>query len=424
MAKRSGGEGSGGEARTVALTQEFGAQLRRMGDAGAKITQLLSMVELQRVSQSDTPSAPLGTLPQEREPVPWRHLRRVIEQDLDARVQDVFADFDEKPFAIASLGQVHRARTRDGDQVAVKVQHPGVADSIAGDLRNVGLVAPILKRLAPGSDAGALLSEVRERITDELDYEIEAQHQRRLARLFRDHPHVYVPRVHTDLSTPRVLVTEYVDGLRFDNIARLDEPERDRIGEIVLRFFFGLVWREHIVAGDPHSDNCLLRSDGRVCLLDFGLLRGLDAEYLVGERDAMRAVFDADPDAVHDALGRLGYLAKSESYDPVELLEHLATAGEWLLAHGFRRIDPTYARRTVELGYPPRSPWFSVMRRLTFPPLTLLLRRMEVQMLSLLGELRAGGDWAAITAEHWADQPPSTPLGREDAAFFQRRSNY
>ena len=423
MAKRSGGEGSAGEARTVALTQEFGAQLRRMGDAGAKITQLLSMVELQRVSQSDAPSSPLGTLPAEREPVAWRRLRGVIEQDLDARVQEVFADFDEKPFAIASLGQVHRARTRDDEHVAVKVQHPGIADSIARDLRNIGLVSPILKRLAPGSDAGALLSEVRERIADELDYEIEAQHQRRLARLFRGHPHVYVPRVHTDLSTQRVLVTEYVDGLRFDELARLDTVERDRIGEIVLRFFFGHVWREHIVAGDPYPDNCLLCSDGRVCLLDFGLLRGLDAEYLEGERAAMRAVVDADPDAVQSALGQLGYLAKSESYDPGELLELLATAGEWFLAEGFRRIDPGYVRRTVESGYPPRSPWFSVMRRLTLPPPTLLLRRMEVQMLSLLGELRAGGDWAAIAAEHWANQPPSTSLGREDMSFFQGRSS-
>jgi predicted unusual protein kinase regulating ubiquinone biosynthesis (AarF/ABC1/UbiB family) len=422
MAKRSGGEGSAGEARTVALTQEFGAQLGRMGDAGAKITQLLSMVELQRVSQSDVPSSTLGTLPEERKPVPWRRMRGVIEQDLDARVQDVFAEFEEKPFAIASLGQVHRARTRDGEQVAVKVQHPGVADSIAGDLRNVGLVTPILKRLAPGSDAGALLGEVRERITDELDYEIEAQHQRRLARLFRNHPHVHVPRVYTDLSTQRVLVTEYVDGLRFDEIARLDEKERDRIGEIVMRFFFGLVWREHLVAGDPHPDNCLLCQDGRVCLLDFGLLRGLDAEYLNGERDAMREIVNADPHAVHDTLGRLGYFAKSEPYDPAGLLEHLATAGEWFLAQGFRRINPSYVRRTLELGYPPRSPWFPVMRHLTLPPPTLLLRRMEVQTLSLIGELDAGGDWAAIVAEHWAEQPPSTPLGREDTAFFQQHS--
>jgi predicted unusual protein kinase regulating ubiquinone biosynthesis (AarF/ABC1/UbiB family) len=417
----SGGEGSGehGDARIVALVGELGAQLRRMGAAGPKITQLLSMVQLD-VPSANAPARPLGALVEGRKTLPVGRVRRVIEQDLDARLDDAFSAFDERPFAVASLGQVHRAHTRDGDQVAVKVQHPDLGNQIASDLRAIGVVAPIVERLAPGSDAEALLSEVRERIGDELDYEIEAQHQRRLWRLFRDHPHVRVPRVRTDLSTRRVLVTEYVDGLGFDEVAQLGEAERDRIGEIVFRFFFSLVWRERIVLGDPHPENCLLCPDGRVCLLDFALLRGLEPEYLAGERDVMRAVIDADPHAVHRALGHLGYLANTQSYDPAALLEHLATAGEWLLAEGSRRIDPVYVRRTLESGYPPRSPWLPLLRRLTFPPATLLLRRMEIQMLSLLAELRAAGDWATIAAEQWADQPPRTPLGREDAAFFKR----
>jgi hypothetical protein len=297
----------------------------------------------------------------------------------------------------------------------VKVQDPDIANEIASGLRAIGAVSPIVQRLAPGSDAGALLSEVRERIADELDYEIEAQHQRRVWRLFRDHPHVRVPRVYTDLPTRRVLVTEYVDGLGFDEVARLDEAERDRIGEVVFRFFLGLVWRERIVCADPHPGNCLLCPDGRVCLLDFALIRGLEPEYLGGERDVMRAVIDADPPAVHRALAHLGYLTTTQSYDPAALLEYLATSGEWLLADGVRRIDPAYVRRALEAGYPPRSRWFSLLRRLTFPPPTLLLRRMETQMLSLLGELRAAGDWPMIAAEHWASQPPQTQLGREDA---------
>ena len=418
----SGGSGERDDVRFVALTEELGTQLRRMRGAGPKIAQLLSMIQLQRPS-GDAQARPLGTLTEVREPLPFRAVRRVIEQDLDTRVQDVFAAFDEEPFASASLGQVHRARTSDGERVAVKVQHPDIADAIDGDLRTIGLVSPFVTRLAPGCDAGALLSEVRELIADELDYEVEAQHQRRLARLFRGHPHVRVPRVHTDLSSRRVLVTEYVNGLRSEEIAQLDEAQRDHIGEIVFRFFFGLLWRERIVAGDPHPDNCLLCPDGRVCLLDFALLRGLEHEYLDGERAVMRAVIDADPDAVHATLEHLGYLANTKSSDPTALLEHLAMAGEWLLARGFRRIDPGYVRRTLELGYPPRSPWISVLRHVTLPPQTLLLRRMEVQMLSLLGDLRAGSDWAVIAAENWADQPPSTPLGREDAAFFERRGS-
>jgi predicted unusual protein kinase regulating ubiquinone biosynthesis (AarF/ABC1/UbiB family) len=272
MMKASAGEGSGerDDARLVALTEELGGQLRRMGAAGPKIMQLLSMVRLERAS-GQAPGRRLGALVDAREPLPLSRVRRVIEQDLDARLHDMFAAFEEQPFAIASLGQVHRAHIRDGEHVAVKVQHPDIANEIASDLRAIGALSPIVQRLAPGSDAGALLTEVRERIADELDYEIEAQHQRRVWRLFRDHPHVRVPRVHTDLSTRRVLVTEYIDGLEFDEIAQLDEAERDRIGEILFRFFLGLVWRERIVCGDPHPDNCLLCPDGRVCLLDFAL---------------------------------------------------------------------------------------------------------------------------------------------------------
>jgi predicted unusual protein kinase regulating ubiquinone biosynthesis (AarF/ABC1/UbiB family) len=412
---------AGGVARTLALAEELGAQLYRMGGAGAKIMQLASMVQLEGTPEDQGAGRPMGSIREDREPLAWRRVRAVIEQDLGARVQEVFSEFDEQPFAMASLGQVHRARTLEGEQVAVKVQRPDIGETIAGEVRNIGLFTPILQRLAPGSDARAVLGEVRELIADELDYEIEAQHQRRVARFFRGHPHVRVPRVHTDLSTRRVLVTEHVDGLGFAELARVDQTERDRIGEIVFRFFFGLVWREHIVCGDPHPDNCILCADGRVCVLDFAPQRKLDREYLEGERDVMRAVADADPDAVHGALERLGYLAQAESYDPAALLEHLATAGEWLLVDAFRKIDPGYVRRTLELGYPPRSPWLSIMQRLTLPPPTLLLRRMEVQMLSLLGELRAGGNWAAIAAEHWAGRPPSTELGREDAAFFEGR---
>ena len=408
------------DGRSVALTEQFGAQLQRMGAAGSKITQLLSMVQLERAPAGEAPARPLGTLSEERKPITWKTVKKVVEQELDTRLDKAFESFDEEPFALSSLGQVHRARTSEGKQVAVKVQHPDVGAAIADELRNIGIVSPILGRMAPGSDAGALLAEVRERVADEIDYETEAQHQRRLARLFRGHPHVRIPAVYTELSTRRVLVSEYVEGQRFDAIAGLPDADRDRVGEIAFRFYFGLVWRERIVAGDPHPDNLLLCKDGRVCLLDFGLLSSLDAPYLDGEREAMRAIVDGDAQAVHGALTRLGYLSPSESFDADELLAHLSTAGGWHLTPGQRRIDPDGVAATLQSGYPPRSQWFPVMQRMTLAPPSLLLRRMEVQMLSLLGSLHAGGDWAMIAAEHWADQPPSTPTGEQDAAFFTR----
>jgi predicted unusual protein kinase regulating ubiquinone biosynthesis (AarF/ABC1/UbiB family) len=423
MVKPLGGERSQAreDVRALALAEELGVQLGRLKGAGPKSKQFLSMVQLDRAPQGGRSRPALGALPAGARAVPFGRVRRVIEQDLKARVRELFADIDEEPLAVASLGQVHRARTSDGEDVAVKVQHLGVAEAIESDMRNLGLVGPIIKRLAPGLDTGALLAELRERISDELDYELEAQHQRRLERLFRGHPHVRLPRVHTGLSTRRVLVTEYIEGLGSNEIKRLGDAERDRIGEIAFRFFFGLVWRDGAVAGDPHPDNCILCPDGRLCLLDFGLLRDLDASYLQGERDVMRALADGDPQRVRDGLSSLGYLQEPQSCDREALFEHLTIAGGWMLAQGFRRVDPEFVSQILELGYPPRSPYFGLMRRLRMPPPTLLLRRMELQVLSLLGDFHAGGDWGAITAEHHSGTQASTALGREDHAFLARR---
>jgi predicted unusual protein kinase regulating ubiquinone biosynthesis (AarF/ABC1/UbiB family) len=379
----------------VALVEELGAQLGRLRGAGPKLTQFLSILQLDR---SGDPLA-LGALPAGASAAPFGRVKRVLEHDLDARVGELFADFDEQPFALASLGQVHRARTTDGEDVAVKVQHPGAAEAAEGDLRSLGVVGPILKRLAPGLDAGAVLAEIRERISDELDYDIEAQHQRRLERRFRGHPHVRIPHIHTGLSARRVLVTEYVTGQGADEIKRLSEAERDRVGEIVFRFYAGLAWRDGVVLGDPHPDNLILCPDGRLCVLDFGLLRDVEAEYSRGERDITQALVAADAGRVHAGLAALGYLPDPKTFDPNALLEHLSTAGEWLIAPGFRRIDLEYVSRIRELGYPPRSPHFASMRRMSLPPSTLLLRRMELQLLALLGEFNAGADWAAIAAE-------------------------
>ena len=394
-----------------ALAEEFGAQLGNLKGAGPKLREFLSMVRFE---------SPVS-LPEGASTIPFGKVRRVVEQELEARIGRLFDDFDEEPFAVSSLGQVHRAVTGDGERVAVKVQHPGAAAAVEADLRNLGLVAPILKRVAPALDPSSVLAEIHERISDELDYELEAQHQRRLGRLLRGHPHVRVPRVHTDLATRRVLVTEYVEGLRSEDIKRLGEAERDRVGEVLFRVYFELAWREGAVVGDPHPDNCILCPDGRLCLTDFGLLRDVDAECVDGERDVMRALAGADPDALHAGLERLGYLPDPETFDRDVLLEHLARAGEWMLAPGFRRIDLAYVARTLELGYPPRSPLFPLMRRMVIPPPTLLSRRMEVQLLSLLGDFRAGADWGAIAAEHHSGAPPSTAVGRAEHAFWDRR---
>jgi predicted unusual protein kinase regulating ubiquinone biosynthesis (AarF/ABC1/UbiB family) len=340
-------------------------------------------------------------------------MRKLIEEDLDGPADEVFATFDPEPIAAASIGQVYRATTHDGREVAVKVQYPGIAEAVETDLRNIGVLAPLLKRLAPGLDVKAIMGELRERIGDELDYEIEAQNQRRVARAFRGHPFILVPGVDTRLSTRRVLVTEFVDAIGFEEVKQLPDAQRDRFGEIQFRFYWGLLDREALACGDPHPGNVMLARDGRVCFLDFGLMRQVPPAHLDGERDVVRALLVGDAVGVKDGLARLGYLPDPGAFAAEDLLGQLWAGGAWYADPGARRMDPAYVTEILEAAGP-RSPYFAQMRQETIPAPSLLIRRMEGLLCAALGDLRASADWNALMREIVLGDPPSTALGQAE----------
>ena len=281
-------------------------------------------------------------------------------QELGGPLSSVFSEFDERALAAASIGQVHRATTLDGEAVVVKVQYPGVAEAVDSDLRSATLLLPLLKRLAPNLDAKPLLAELRERIGEELDYELEAQQQRRIERLYRGHPFISVPRVRTDLSTRRVLVSEFVEGERFEAVRELGQEQRDRYGEIVFRFFFGLLYRGRIALGDPHPGNYLLRPDGRVAFLDYGLVRDFGAERIDAERAIALAVREADAAALEAALVAGGYVRDREGFDAELALKMVRGAIRWYADRGraaaLARATRTPRRRaTTTRSAEPRS---------------------------------------------------------------------
>jgi predicted unusual protein kinase regulating ubiquinone biosynthesis (AarF/ABC1/UbiB family) len=356
-------------------------------------------------------------------PLPFRQVEKLLREELGEKPSKVFSEFDEEAFAAASIGQVHRAVTQEGQAVAVKVQYPGVSEAVDTDLRNLTLLLPLVKRLAPGLDVKAVYAELRERIAEELDYELEAQNHRAVARAHRGHPFAHVPEVHTELSSRRVLVTDLLSGARFEEVQRLDDPERDRFAEIVFRFYFGLVHHTGRVSGDPHPGNYLLLGDGRVGFLDFGLMRVLDRSYLDLEAAVARAIDAGDAEAVHAVLTELGYLPEPETFEPEALLEQVAAMGEWYFEPGPRRFSPAYVAELIDSTSGPRSPWFAQMRRQTLPPQALLLRRMEGLVLSALGEVRGCADWHAIAREYYAADAPSTSLGEAEAAFWPSRDS-
>ncbi len=406
--------------RAAALARELVEQLGQMRGAAMKIGQVLSTVDFTAIPEGEREEfkRTLASLRDEVPPLPFKRMEKLLREELGMPLEEAFEDFEREAFAAASIGQVHRAVTRDGHHVAVKVQYPGVAEAVETDLRNLQVLLPLVKRLAPGLDVKALAGELRERIAEELDYEIEAQNHRAVERAWRGHPFAHVPPVHTRLSSRRVLVTELLEGRRFEEVKALDEAQRDRFGEIVFRFFFGTLNHLRRASGDPHPGNYLLLDDGRVGFLDFGLMRVVPADYLERERAIARAAADEDAPALHAALAAAGYLPDPPAFEPERVLGQIRTAGEWYFGPGFTRLSPSYIADLMERSSSPRSPYFEEMRRETVPPQALLIRRMEGLVLAVLGELRAGADWAALGAEYYDDAPPSTPLGEQDAAFW------
>ncbi len=424
------------QARTAALINELVDRLAQMRGAAMKVGQMLSLADLDGLpeEQRDELQRKLASLRDDVPPVSFANIEALLRRELGGPLERFFADFDERAFAAASIGQVHRATTVDGAEVVVKVQYPGVAEAVETDLRNAMLLVPLIRRLAPGLDARALGAELRERIGEELDYELEAQNQRRIERLLRGHPFMRVPRVHTELSSRRVLVSEFVAGERFETVRGAGEGARDRYGETVFRFFFGLLYRDRIALGDPHPGNYLSCSDGRVCFLDFGLLRQVSRERVSGEAAVALAVRQDDERGLKQALIAAGYLPaqRADALDAGFALRLMRRATGWYALPGERRFaaaaaaggdPPTAAAPGREHGDPERrAAARGQVDQLTLPPEAILIRRMHGVVAAVLEALRAGADWGAIAAEYLHGEPPATELGRAEAEFHASRA--
>jgi hypothetical protein len=227
------------------------------------------------------------------------------------------------------------------------------------------------------------------------------------------------------LSTRRVLVSEYVEGARFETVRRAEEPVRDRYGEIVFRFFFSLLYRDRIALGDPHPGNYLLCPDGRVCFLDFGLLRDVDAARVDRERALALAVRDRDGAALKAALVDGGYLP-SDRADAVQdewALGLMRMAIRWYAVPGERRFSAdggrgSRGRHHEHAGSEERAEGRAQANQFTIPPDAILIRRMHGLVAVVLGQLRAGADWGAIAAEYLYGDAPATALGEAEAEYF------
>jgi predicted unusual protein kinase regulating ubiquinone biosynthesis (AarF/ABC1/UbiB family) len=409
--------------RQLETAKQIVAVLGTMKGAAMKLGQVMSFLDVGLVAEEHREEfqRELAKLRDAAPTVSFKQMKRVIEDDLEEPLSEVFASFDEEPIAAASIGQVYRAKLHDGRDVAVKVQYPGVAGAVRADMQNLEMIMRLLKRMAPGMDAKAIAEEIKERIVEELDYELEAQNQRSLARIYAGHPFILVPDVVSSLSREHVLVSEFVDGVGFEELKARPQAERDRIGEIVFRFFLGCLYRHRQFSGDPHPGNFLLLEDGRMAFLDFGLFKRLDAEPVELELACQRAVVEGDTATLHELLAQSGFLPEPERVDPDQLLAFIRDAVWWYTTSDEDvQLTPEIATQVLIESSDPRSSHFREMRHQDMRPEHLFGRRMEMLTLAVLSQLRARANWHRIAREWMYGDEPVTELGRQEAAFYRR----
>jgi predicted unusual protein kinase regulating ubiquinone biosynthesis (AarF/ABC1/UbiB family) len=366
--------------------------------------------------------AAMGRLQQNAPPMSPELASSVIEEELGDTPQRVFAEWDPLPFAAASIGQVHRAITRDGRAVAVKVQYPGIATTITSDMRNASLLRKIIGAAFRGLDVQSLVDELGDRLKEEVDYQREAENQELFATYYEGHPVIRVPHVIKELSTSRVLTSELVIGSTFDELLTWSQHEKNLAAETIYRFVFRSLYRLHAFNGDPHPGNYIFQGDGRVTFLDFGLTKHFTAEDLAPLEDAVRfLVFDKDYEAFREALERAGFLIAGAPVPTSVVVDRFGQFYETVLEDAPMTMTPEFSSAIVRRFFDARSPLASYS---DVPRAYVVMQRINLGLYAVLGSLHANANWRRIAEEIWPFKqgPPATPIGEAEARWEKQKA--
>jgi predicted unusual protein kinase regulating ubiquinone biosynthesis (AarF/ABC1/UbiB family) len=365
-------------------------RLARLRGAAMKIGQMVSM-QGEDLLPAEFAQA-LSVLRSQAAPMPPQQLRGVLGREYGTGWERRFAAFDHEPVAAASIGQVHRVTTKDGRDLALKIQYPGVARSIASDVDNVAALLRLFNLLPIDLDVAGIADEAKRQLLQEADYLSEARFLEQYRKLVADEAALLVPRVHGDLTTTRILAMDFVEAAPLDALATMSQGRRNAAGATLERLMFRELFEFRVMQTDPNFANYLYQpKSGRLVLLDFGATRHFSAGFVANFARVSRAVIDGDRDAVARAAVRIGYAAADDPPQRMEAVVDMCMLACEPLRHA-GRYDfgaSDLPARMRKLGFE-----LAVRRRLLRPPPaeTMFLHRKLVGSFLLLTRLRAHVD--------------------------------
>ena len=396
-----GGSGPSEQERGVGLAAEMLRTFSELRGVSMKLGQMLSYLD-----DALPPEARkvLSVLQRDVAPVSWKTAQTVLTEDLGRPPERVFEDFEETPIAAASIGQVHRATLPGGQEVAVKIQYPGMGEAMRSDLKNARVLGVMQRMLGFGTDPEALMRELEQRFVDECDYTKEARYQDAYSKRFAHHPVIVVPRVHIDLSSEHVLVTDFHRGRGYYEwlASKPSEAERQRAVRSFYRFYLGSFYMDGLFNCDPHPGNYLFQDDGTIAFLDYGCCRTFRRERIALWIELCR-VLDADDVEGLERVGtKLGFLRGPNTYDRKAFRE--------LMRYLYRPYIQNVPFRFAE--YRPRDTFRQMfienanLFKLNMPAEAVFLNRISFGLLSLMGDMGGVMNLHAYLESYFKGQDP------------------
>ncbi|HYN29802.1 MAG TPA: AarF/ABC1/UbiB kinase family protein [Dermatophilaceae bacterium] len=361
------------QARTA---EQLFSVLGQLKGGAMKFGQALSVLEAAMPEDMAGPyRATLTKLQEAGPPMPAATVAAILATELGPRWRTTkFLEFDETPVAAASIGQVHHAVWRDGREVAVKVQYPGAGPALMSDLTQLSRMARVAGTVIPGIDLRPIMDELMARMSEELDYTIEAQHQRAFARAFRGDVDVRVSDVL--VQSEHVLVSEWLEGVPLSRIIADGTPaERDEAGALYMEFLLRGPVRARLLHADPHPGNFRITADGRLGVLDFGAVNRLPHGLPPALAGILRFALADDAAGLTSLLRREGFIRGGAHVDPEALLGYLSPFLEPLRHERFT-FDRPWLRSVAAHIQDPRRPEFLIGTKLTLPPQYVLIHRV------------------------------------------------